>query len=254
VLVLEKKIQLNHDAIMLRKSLGEDIESPIDIFALLGSKQDLTIVFHPMRDSISGMSIRDESMKLIAINSRLSKGRQQFTAAHELYHLYFHDGFKTIICARDLNGDRSEAEREADQFASFLLAPYDALLNYMRNTLQNEGRIQTVDDVVRIEQHFGMSRQATLVRLQSEDLLFENDASSMKTNIIRSAQKLGYPAELYLPNPESKQYMTIGSYVKLANDLLVSQRISSGKYEELLLDAFRDDIVYGIDSEGKQYD
>ena len=34
------------------------------------------------------------------------------------------------ICDMNMNGDKSESEREADQFASYLLMPYDALLEY----------------------------------------------------------------------------------------------------------------------------
>jgi Zn-dependent peptidase ImmA (M78 family) len=234
--------------------MGEDSSSPIDIFALLGSQTDLTIVYYPMRDVISGMSVKDDQFKLIAINSKLTKGRQRFTAAHELCHLYFHNQFKSVVCSRDLVGMRSESEKEADQFASFFLAPYEALLNFIKIDLDKKGKRMTVDDIVRIEQHFGMSRQATLVRLQSEGLITEDESNLMKTNAIRSAQKLGFSADLYQPNTENKQYMTVGSYVKMANDLYSLGKISLGKYEELLLDAFRDDIVYGTDAVGEHDD
>ncbi len=245
---MKERIQINYDAISLRRQMGEDSSSPIDIFALLGSQTDLTIVYYPMRDAISGMSVKDDQFKLIAINSKLSKGRQRFTAAHELCHLYFHHEFKSVVCSRDLVGMRNESEKEADQFASFFLAPYEALLNFIKIDLDKKGKRMTVDDIVRIEQHFGMSRQATLVRLQSEGLITEDEYNLMKTNAIRSAQKLGFSADLYQPNTEHKQYMTVGSYVKMANDLYSSGKISLGKYEELLLDAFRDDIVYGTDA------
>ena len=251
---MKERIQINYDAISIRRQMGEDSSSPIDIFALLGSQSDLTVVYYPMRDAISGMSVKDDIIRLIAINSNLSKGRQRFTAAHELCHLFFHTEFKTIICSRDLVGTRSEHEKEADQFASFFLAPYEAMLSFINIDLDKKGKRIAVDDIVRIEQHFGMSRQATLVRLQSEGLITEEESKSMKTNVIRSAQKLGYSADLYQPNTDSKQYLTIGSYVKIANDLYSSEKISHGKYEELLLDAFRDDIVYGTDSVEEHYD
>jgi len=43
----------------------------------------------------------------------------------------------------------------------------------------------------------------------------------------------------------------LGYYVKMADDLLAQEKISDGKYNELLLDGFRDDIVFG-DEEDEQ--
>lgn len=251
---MKERIQINYDAVSVRRHMGEDSSSPVDIFALIGSRPDLTVVYYPMRDTISGMSVKDNHVKLIAINSKLSRGRQRFTAAHELCHLFFHKHFQTIICSRDLVGTRNEYEKEADQFASYFLAPYEAMLSFISHELDKKDKRLTIDDIVRIEQHFGLSRQATLVRLQSEGLITDDESNSMKSNAIRSAQKLGFPADLYLPNAENRQYLTIGSYVKIANDLYHAGKISVGKYEELLLDAFRDDIVYGTDSVEEHYD
>jgi hypothetical protein len=70
----------------------------------------------------------------------------------------------------------------------------------------------------------------------------------MKSNVIRSALKLGYDASLYLPLPDNKQYMTNGSYIKLAEELKEKDIISDGKYEELLLDAFRPDMVFNLNA------
>jgi len=51
--------------------------------------------------------------------------------------------------------------------------------------------------------------------------------------------RFGYDISLYLPSPENKRYMTIGSYIKLAEQLKEMDIVSDGKYEELLMDAFR---------------
>ena len=77
----------------------------------------------------------------------------------------------------------------------------------------------------------------------------------MKTGIVSSAARYGYSTELYFPPPKEKQYMTFGKYINLAEELREKSLISKGKYEELLLDAFRSDIVYGLDEAGEeQYD
>jgi hypothetical protein len=48
--------------------------------------------------------------------------------------------------------------------------------------------------------------------------------------------------------------MTYGRYIKRAEELLERRLISEGKYEELLLEAFRADLVYGLDERGELID
>ena len=106
--------------------------------------------------------------------------------------------------------------------------------------------------MVRIEQHFRMSRQAALYRLVGDGWLTLDFANTLKVGIIASARRLGLTDELYVPTPESRQTFTTGSYIGLAERLLGSEAISSGKYEELLLDAYRADIVYNLEAEGRE--
>lgn len=249
---VKEKIEINSDAISLRKYFGEDAYSPVDIFSMLGNNDDLTIVFYPMSERISGICVRDEHNKLIAANSTLTYGRQRFTAAHELCHLFFHDDFNKIICAKDIDKNKDPKEVEADKFASYFLAPYESLNAFIKEKLQKKKGNLDINDVVRIEQHYGLSRQATLWRLINEDYISHQVADTMKTGIIRSALKLGFDDKLYVPSPKDKQYFTLGKYVKIAEELKERELISNGKYEELLLSAFRSDIVYGLDAEGEE--
>lgn len=251
---MKERIRSNSDAISLRHTFGEDAGSPIDIFAIMGSLKDLTIVFVPMSDSISGMAVKYDETRLIAINSKLSKGRQRFTGAHELCHLYYHDYFKSMVCSKDLQGKKDELEREADQFASFFLAPYEALIRFIQNDLNKSDKKLSIEDVIRIEQYFGMSHQATLIRLQADKFITESDALLLKKDVIKTARSLGFSTDLYQPTPKEYQYMTTGSYVRFAEELKDKELISSGKYEELLLDAFRADIVYGDSLPEGEYD
>ena len=73
-----------------------------------------------------------------------------------------------------------------------------------------------------------------------------------KQYVIRSASQLGYDDSLYKPLPEEKQKKTYGYYVQLAEELLEKGLISLGKYEQLLLESFRPDIVYGEEVEGSE--
>lgn len=249
---MKPKIELNANAISLRRKFGEDASSPIDIFSMINNVDNYTLVFHPMSDRLSGMCIRTKSGdSVIAINSTLSFGRQRFTAAHELYHLNFQDKFSNVICGKDIGLGKDVEERNADVFASYFLAPYEALSSFIEDTQKYNEPI-SLDGVIKIEQHFGMSRQATLYRLKEDGFITEAFANTLKSNIIRSAKRLGYDDHLYIPTPDNKQYITTGSYIQLVEQLKEKEIISHGKYEELLLDAFRSDIVYNLNSSSEE--
>lgn len=249
---MKEKIEINNEAITLRKEFGEDSNSPIDIFSLIHNNDDLTIVFYPMSSRVSGICIRDVNNKIIGVNSTSTYGRQRFTIAHELYHLFFHEDFKRVVCSTDFETNKDPQEKEADMFASYFLAPYEALTFFIKNKLKKEKQRLELEDVVKIEQYFGMSRQAILWRLVNDGYLSHKKADTMKSGIISSAKKLGYDDTLYTPTPEDKQYATFGKYIKLVEKLKKQDAISHGKYEELLLNAFRGDIVYGLDAEEEE--
>ncbi|MFR3992586.1 MAG: ImmA/IrrE family metallo-endopeptidase [Angelakisella sp.] len=86
----------------LRQHFGEDINSPTDIFALVTTIEKLTLVKYPMSDNLSGMCIKADGSRVIAINSKMSLGRQRFSLAHELYHLYYDENM-TAICSATMN-------------------------------------------------------------------------------------------------------------------------------------------------------
>jgi Zn-dependent peptidase ImmA (M78 family) len=250
---LKDRLELNSNAIYLRRKIfNEDIFSPVDIFALMNDTDNLTLVFYPMSDRLSGMCIKEGPNKIIAINSKQSYGRQRFTAAHELYHLFFEDNVKSVICEKGVGSFKSDSEKEADVFASYLLAPYDALRSYIEKNRLGAKREWALEDVIKIEQFFQLSHQATLYRLVYDGYINNEKANLLKNNIIQKALRLGYDDKLYRPSPEEKQYFSTGEYIKKVEELGSKGLISSGKYEELLLDAFRADIVYNLGEEGKE--
>jgi Zn-dependent peptidase ImmA (M78 family) len=251
---VKPKIELSYHANELRKRFGEDLSSPIDVFAILQLQENLTLVFFPLSDRISGMSVRTQSgEQLVAINSTMTYGRQRFTAAHELYHLFVQKEIQSVVCGKEIGAGKDDEEKNADVFASYFLAPNDALRSYVEHNLK-KGRERPIslEDVVRIEQYFRMSRQATLYRLVADNFITLEFANSLKINIIASARKFGFNEELYIPTSADRQYYTTGSYVELAEQLNDHELISNGKYEELLLDAYRADIVYNLGAEAQE--
>ncbi len=76
----------------------------------------------------------------------------------------------------------------------------------------------------------------------------------LKENVKVIAETMGFSTDLYFPLPKEKQYCTYGYYIEKVNLLSQKELISNGKYEELLLEAFREDLVYGTNESGDLID
>lgn len=239
--------ELNSLALRTRRIWNEDAYSPIDIFAIVNGWKDkkITIVKYPLSPRISGMCTKENEDIVICINSTTSYGRQRFTLAHELYHVLYEENMQRVICDMNMNGDKSESEKEANQFASYLLMPYDALLEYELD----KGKWD-IEKVIDAEQFFQVSHQAMIHRLVSDGLISSDIANDYKAITVSTfAAKLGYGKELYFPTEKNRQYFTTGEYIRKVEKMAEKELISEGKREELLMDAYRADIVYDFDEE-----
>ena len=239
--------ELNSLALRTRRMWNEDGYSPIDIFTIVNGWKDkkITIVRYPLSSRISGMCTKENEDIVICINSTTSYGRQRFTLAHELYHVLYEEDMQRVICDMSMNGNKSESEKEADKFASYLLMPYDALLGYEHD--KTKWDLEKVSDA---EQFFQVSHQSMLYRLVCDNLISSEVADEYKSITVSTvAAKLGYGKELYLPTDKNKQYFTTGEYIRKVEKMAKKDLISEGKMEELLLEAYRADIVYNIDEE-----
>lgn len=232
----------------LRKQLGVDATSPVDIFSLAFSIETLTLVFYPMSSSISGMCVKGSAGDVIAINSAMSLGRQRYSLAHELYHLYFDENMD-FVCQKRLD-TKDRTEKQADQFASFFLVPPEELHEQIQKIRKRNGGKLTCKHVISLEQYFGISHQAMLYRLLSDKEITEYQVEEWNHDVIRMATGIGYPEDLYRPTEETEQYKAFGHYIRQTMDAYDRDLLSDGKYDELLLDGFRADLVYGTDMQG----
>lgn len=233
-------LEWNRKAINMRKYFGCSDSGFIDIERVVESQEDITLIFCEFSDDISGLSIKDVNNKIIAINSRLSKGRQRFTIAHELCHLYFHDN-SCYVSFRNISQVKlTKEEYEADLFATYFLAPYNDFKDACEKYLSIFNKQETI---VYLEHFFGLSHIATLTRMRQVGYLSskEYEVFAMEKPSRLSAY-YGLSNHLFLP---SNINQTSGKYIRKVNKLYQNNKISTGKYEELLLDAFRDDLVYG---------
>lgn len=177
---------------------------------------------------------------LIGINSNMSIGRQNFTLAHELYHLLYEENKNNfVIC--DYSSE-SESEIEANIFASYLLIPYEGLKRYAKNMNISKW---SLDDVIAAEQYYQISHMALLFRLVEQNFITEEESLEFQNvKISHEARIRGFNDDLYYPSPEDRKYFSLGNYVKSVGKAYSSNKISVGKKDELLLDGFRGDLTF----------
>ncbi|MBQ2635959.1 MAG: ImmA/IrrE family metallo-endopeptidase [Methanobrevibacter sp.] len=220
----------------LRRLWGIDNISPLNILSgAMENIENLTILWFPMLDELSGCCAKTDNDNIICINSKHSKGRQNFTIAHELYHLVYEDEKTSFVCNFNSN---VKSEILANQFASSLLIPSIALNEFAsRNNIEK----WQLDDVIKCEQYFQISHTAMLCKLRREKLITFDEFKDLKKHVKRHAWQLGYDLELYEP---TRKYYALGKIIPLASELYNENIITGGKFDEILMDVFRQDLVY----------
>ncbi len=242
-------IEILTKANQLRCRLGLDAYSPVNVFELAQSIDGLTTVFYPMGENISGMCLKGKGGTcVIAINSAMSLGRQRFSMAHEFYHKFFDENMKAICAMVIATESGKDTEKIADKFASYFLMPsvgFDNMAEKLASS--NSDNKLTFGDIIRLEQYFGVSHKAAMIRLKNSAFLARNKFEAFFSNniVYSTAERMGFSTDLYRPSAEGQSYGSFGYYITLANKLHEEEAISDGKYEELMLSAFRPDLVYG---------
>ena len=214
----------------------------VDVFKILKDREKISLIITSMIGNISGFFLRKVDNGLIVINSTKSLGHQYFTAAHEYYHIRYDKGMSGKICSINKYDEDYQNESDANLFASHFLMPNTAL-QYMVQK-RTAGKRLTINDVVFLENYFQVSHKVMLIRLKILDLITEKEAQSMENGIIKNALHLGYTTELY-KNTEEKGTLILSEYAELAKELLDNQKVSYGKYEELLIDGGYGNILFG---------
>lgn len=224
-----------------RRSVGLNLLVPVEIWKILLAA-GISVVRKPLKSNISGLFMRKGSAKLILINTARTVGHQSFTSCHEYFHLLYDENTEKKICQVGDFNPKNPNEREADYFAAYFLVPDEALEFQIEKRLKGKIRRLRTSDVIGLEQMFGVSHKAMLVRLNETGYLTSEEVESMKGGVLALAKQLGYNAQLYLPSNEDNIFSDYAEKAKIAYEMGL---ISQGKYEELLLEAGLEELVFG---------
>jgi len=215
-------------AIRFRNMLHLPQDSPLVVKEVLEQLGILT-VFRPLSDGSYGMSIKTkDGLRFMLVSSNSTIGRQHFTIAHELYHLYYDEKPTPHMCGAD---GRSPLEQSADMFASNLLLPRVGLLSLLPDSFSETKQLD-IATIVKMEQRFQVSRQALLYRLKRLSIINEDQLQVLLTVPTKEvAVRRGFDTSVYEKGNEG---LVIGDYKSLATDIFEKGLISEGHYNELL--------------------
>lgn len=208
--------------------IDTDLDSPINIKTVL-TKLGVLALFRPLSEGLCGLSIRSTTDdRFMLINSNNNIGRQHFTVAHELYHLYYGTNTVPHICRL---GGKEPEEVNADSFASALLMPEKGLIQQLPGEEYRSGKI-SMATLLKTERVFGVSHDALLIRLLKLHIINDATYQQFKSVTITSeAARYGYDTSLYRPGNNGLYIGTLGEMAKKEFD---RGKISEGHYLEIL--------------------
>lgn len=222
--------EIQQKAIKFRRDNGFSNTEPIRLKSLL-LKCNVLTVFRKLSGDFSGMAIKVGEDRFMMVNQEHSLGKQHFTIAHELYHLFIQENFVSQSCKTGRFDRKDIEEYKADMFAAYFLLPHDGLtLNIPSNELSNRDTIR-LDTILRLEQYYSLSRRAVLQRLKNLDIITNATYDRYKIDVWRSATAYGYELDLYMPGNAN---LVIGDYGVKAHQLFEDEKISESHYLELM--------------------
>ncbi len=223
---------IEEEANHLRERFNLGNKLPVDLKGLLLSQGILT-VFAKMSAEFSGMCLKyDKNINFILVNSDMVLGRQNFTIAHELYHLFVQDDHEFKVHSCEVVNPKSPIERHANTFASYFLLPRDGVVNLMQRIECNKKSINSAHIIVMCN-YFGVSYQAMLVRVNKILSLSQERFDLLKAvQPIPAAKEFSLDTEVF-EKPQNIDGI-IGDYSSKAQFLYESELISKGHLIELL--------------------
>lgn len=210
---------------MLQLSLTEPVNAKT-VLRMLG----IVALYRPLSDSLYGLSIKsaDSRFRFMLVNSNSTRGRQHFTIAHELYHLYFDESPRTHFCKEGLVDD---SERSANMFARAFLMPKAGLMRAIPDAELIAGKI-SLTTILNLEALFSVSHAALLIRLKEMKLISSALFDQYQAVKVRNEALLrGFSTEVYSSGNEG---VVIGDFGAKARELFEKDIISEGHYIELL--------------------
>jgi Zn-dependent peptidase ImmA (M78 family) len=162
-----------------RDRLGLDAVSPVGcVLTRIEHGAGLPVAVGALPEKIAGALFRNGRGSIVWVNGKQSVERQRFTVAHEYGHVFCgHEGRRKVDTLAIISGvTRDPQEVQANAFAAQFLAPRAGVEAMVDGT-------PTLEDVVRIAAHFGISTLAALYRLSTLELTSSRRIKALRREI-----------------------------------------------------------------------
>lgn len=221
-----------------RGQLNLSAAEPVrDIFGLFAD-EGIYLVRYPFdMQNISGLYMEWHERPLVVVDSAHTLGHQVFTAAHELCHVrYEHERPYSVCSPEEAGGDeRDKVEVACDSFAAEFLMPEDGIDAWLMKRTNGVFKTPGLREVISLQQHLGVSFQATLYRLLRVGILSTTEYDELQAEtqgrVIHTARRFGFDDRLYVPDRSILVPPTFVEYATIAYD---RDEISWGRLNELL--------------------
>lgn len=185
-----------------------NIQYPIKDSVELLSNMGYYIVKAQAPNNLSGFYMKKDKYPFIFVNTRHSKGRQNFSLWHEVYHHYM--GHQNGIS--EFNPE-SLVEREAEIFAGIVLLPNSEIEKWM----DKEKDIMRPEVLARMSVYYQMSFNAVMIRaMQLNPIPYE------KYQQLKALSRKDHSKQLYAIYTENNLETDI---LEPTNDIQISQNI-----------------------------
>ncbi len=187
-------------------------------------------------ENLSAFTFIRKGRIFITVNTSLPLSKQIYAAAHELYHIrcYLEDNDTSLLSSGSILSKKSGScreEKEADAFASLILAPADAVFQQMRILHIDEDNINT-DSLLSLMDIFALPWKAMVLRLFEENIISEDNASelySITEEEIRKRMTITGKA-LHWANPGEK-YVEFGSLLENMTENTESESLPQSRLD-----------------------
>jgi Zn-dependent peptidase ImmA (M78 family) len=162
-----------------REALGLDPAAPLAcLLTIVEQRARLPVVVAALPDGVAGACYRSDDGAVLWVNGSQWRPRQRFTLAHELGHVWCrHDGRLEVDTVATLSGQTtSPYEIQANAFAAEFLVPREGMEEVIEGT-------PTLDEVVIIGAHYGVSPIVVAFRLKQLGLASEQRADQLLSEI-----------------------------------------------------------------------
>lgn len=180
-----------------RHEFGLGLDQPVhDLLTVVEETAGVPVAVLALGSGVAGAYIVRRAQSFIFLNGSEAVTRQRFTLAHELGHHRL--GHRAVIDGTETIDGRTAdpLERQANAFAGEMLAPEQALRNWMD---AHDQPLITISVLCRIAAWFGISAPAAFVRLADARILQKATQRKQLKRQLDQGQHRGAEKSLGLP-------------------------------------------------------